>query len=130
MYKKQVEVMPLAMVDDLIGVAVCGHESLAMNTFIKTQIELKKLQFHTPGEKGKSKCNVMHVGKNSGICPQLQVHGTVMKKITHDRYLGDIISSDGSNDLNIQSRVANFSSNNALFDKECIPKIRFVVKYL
>ena len=72
MYKKQVEVMPLAMVDDLIGVAACGHESLAMNTFINTQIELKKLQFHTPDE---SKCNVMHVGKSSGICPQLlQVH--------------------------------------------------------
>ena len=76
-----------------------------MNTFINTQIEMKKLQFHTPDDNGKSKFNVMHVGKSNGICPQLQVHGTIMQKITHDTYLGDIIANDGSNDLNIQSRV-------------------------
>ena len=105
-YKKQVDVLPLAMVDDLLGIAECGHDSLALNTFINTQIEMKKLQFHTPDEKGKSKCNVMHVGKKSDICPQLQVHGTVMKKISHDTYLGDIISCDGTNDLNILNRVS------------------------
>ena len=48
----------------------------------------------------------MHVGKKSGLCPQLLVHGKVMQKITHDKYLGDIISSDGSNEINIRSRVA------------------------
>ena len=55
MYKKQVEVLPLAMVNDLVEVAACGHDSLALNTFINTQIELKKLQFYTPDERGKSK---------------------------------------------------------------------------
>ena len=55
-YKKQVDVLPLAMVDDLLGVAECGHDSLSLNTFINTQIEMKKLLFHTPDEKGKSKC--------------------------------------------------------------------------
>ena len=104
-YKGHVEVMPLAMVDDLLGVAACGHESLALNTFINTQIELKKLKFHTPDKNGKSKCNVIHVGNNTGICPQLKVHGTNMKVITHDKYLGDVISGDGKNDLNIQDRV-------------------------
>ena len=68
-YKGHVEVMPLAMVDDLLGIAACGHESVALNTFLNTQIELKKLRFHTPDKQGKSKCNVIHVGKNSGICP-------------------------------------------------------------
>ena len=105
-YKNQVEVLPLAMVDDLVGIASCGHSSLALNTFINTQIELKKLKFHTPDEKGKSKCNVMHIGNNTGICPELQVHGTVLRNISHDKYLGDIVSSDGSNDRNISSRVA------------------------
>ena len=94
------------MVDDLLGVAECGHDSLALNVFMNTQIEMKKLQFHTPDAQGKSKCNVMHVGNDKGICPQLQVHGTVMQKITHDTYLGDIISCDGNNDLNIHSMVA------------------------
>ena len=93
-YKKQVDVLPLAMLDDLLGVAECWHDSLSLNTFINTQIEMKKLLFHTPDEKGKSKCNVMHVGSNKGICPQLQVHGTRMQKVQHETYLGDIISDD------------------------------------
>ena len=42
MYRNQVEVLPLAMVDDLLGIANCGHDSLALNTFINTQVELKK----------------------------------------------------------------------------------------
>ena len=94
------------MVDDLLGVAECGHDSLSLNIFINTQIELKKLKFHTQDLKGKSKCNVMHIGNDKQICPQLQVHGTVMQKISHDKYLGDIISPDGRNDLNIQSRAS------------------------
>ena len=40
-YKNQVEVLPLAMVDELLGIASCGHNSLALNTFINTKIELK-----------------------------------------------------------------------------------------
>ena len=66
-YKNQLDVMPLAMVDDLLGVASCGHDSLSLNTFINTQVELKKLQFHTPDAKGKSKCNVIHVGNDLGL---------------------------------------------------------------
>ena len=53
MYKNQVKVVPLAMVDDLLGVANCGHDSLALNTFINTQIELKKLRFHTTDKHGR-----------------------------------------------------------------------------
>ena len=80
-YKNKVKVLPLSMVDDLLGVARCGHDSLALNIFINTQIELKKLKFHTADEKGKSKCHVMHVGKDSAICPKLEVHGTRMHTI-------------------------------------------------
>ena len=35
-YKNQLDVMPLAMVDDLLGVASCGHDSLSLNNFINT----------------------------------------------------------------------------------------------
>ena len=104
-YRNQVEVLPLAMVDDLLGVASCGHDSLELNTFINTQMELKKLQFHTTDINGKSKCNVMHVGKKSVVCPQLKVHGTAMLNISHTTYLGDKVSADSKNDINIQSRV-------------------------
>ena len=54
-----------------------------------------KLTFHTPDQKGKSKCNVMHVGKKNHLCPTLMVHGTIMGQVTEATYLGDIISHDG-----------------------------------
>ena len=60
---------------------------------------------------GKSKCNVMHVGKHSIICPQLKVHGSPMHTVTHTKYLGDIVAADSRNDLNIKSRVAKGMGN-------------------
>ena len=94
------------MCDNLNGVAKCGIESIALNTFITTQIELKKLRFHIPDKYGKSKCHKIHVGKNHDTCPVLQVHGTVMESVPYDTYLGDIISADGKNTRNVKKRVA------------------------
>ena len=99
-------ILPLAMVDDLLGVSKCGLDSISLNTFINTQIEVKKLEFHTPGLDGKTKCHVMHVGKESSICPKSKVHGADMQKVTSDEYLGDIISADGTNTLNVAKRVS------------------------
>ena len=96
--------MPLSMVDDILAVARCS-ESLAVNTYINAQIELKKLWFHTPDQNSKSKCHILHIGKNNKLCPTLMVHGTVMGRVTEDSYLGDVISADGSNSKNISSRV-------------------------
>ena len=97
--------MPLAMVDDLLGIVRCGGESLDLNTTINSRIDMKKLKFHTPKENGKSKCHSLHVGKHSD-CPPLKVHGCPMERVSSDTYLGDVISSDGKNTLNIDSRVA------------------------
>ena len=105
-YKDKVDTVLLAMVDDLLGIAPCGLESIAMNTFINVHIEMKKLRFHTPGPDGKSKCHKIHVGKQNEFCPTLFVHETVMKSASNDTYLGDVISGDGSNKLNIASRVS------------------------
>ena len=93
------------MVDDLLAVAPCNIESVSVNVFINTQIEMKKLKFHTKDKNGKSKCNKMHIGKKNMVCPDLKVHGTKMGQVTHDTYLGDVISNDGSNARNIKSRV-------------------------
>ena len=54
---------------------------------------------------------MMHVGKDSGICPNLEVHGTAMHTIQHTKYLGDIVSANAKNDLNIQDRVAKGMGN-------------------
>ena len=104
-YKKIVKITPLAMVDDLLAVAPCGMESMAVNVFINSQIEMKKLEFHTPDVNGKSKCHAMHVGKKNVTCPDLKVHGTKMGKVTEDTYLGDVVSFDGSNLKNVRCRV-------------------------
>ena len=106
LYKQKSKVLIFSMCDDLNGVARCGIESVALNSFINTHIELKKLRFHVPDKKGKSKCHKIHIGKNHSCCPVLKVHGTEMESVKFDTYLGDIISADGKNTRNIQSRIS------------------------
>jgi hypothetical protein len=48
----------------------------------------------------------MHIGKRKMDCQGLKVHGCPMKEVGNDTYLGDILSSDGKNTLNIESRVS------------------------
>ena len=104
-YKDKVGIIPLAMVDDLLAIAPCGIESVELNAVMNTKIELKKLRFHTIDEKGNSKCHKIHIGKSSKMCPKLKIHGTEMIDANSEVYLGDIISSDGSNKLNIENRI-------------------------
>ena len=66
-YKEEVEVPPLAMVDDLVCISTCGINSVKMNAFINSKSNLKKLQF------GLSKCHVMHVGTPKSYCPDLKL---------------------------------------------------------
>jgi hypothetical protein len=105
-YKGRTRIMPLAMVDDLLAIAKCGPESNKFNVFINAEIEIKKLKFHVPDSEGKSKCNKMHIGKRKMDCQELHVHGCPMKEVRNDTYLVDVISSDGKNTLNIESRVS------------------------
>ena len=104
-YKDKVHVVSLAMVDDLLGIAPCGLESVALNTFINVQIEMKKLEFHTLGPGRKTKCHKIHVGRKNKSCPTLLVQGTVMPEVSSETYLGDVVSGDGTNKLNIENRV-------------------------
>ena len=53
LYKKTARILHLAFVDDLNGISKCGAESSGLNTFINTQIELKRLRCHVPDKKGK-----------------------------------------------------------------------------
>ena len=105
LYKERVQVLPLGMVDDIIAVSRCGHPSVALNTYLTTQIELKKLRFHIPDSKGKTKCHQLHIGRKSTMCPELRIHGHKMERVDHDVYLGDMISSDGKNNLTVKDRV-------------------------
>ena len=51
-YKNSVNIVPLAIVDDLLAPLPYGFKSIEMNTAINTMVELKKFQFYIP-EKGK-----------------------------------------------------------------------------
>ena len=60
-YKGRVRIMPLGMVDDLLAIAKCGTKSKEINTFINTEIEMKKLKFQTPNIEGNSKCHILQM---------------------------------------------------------------------
>ena len=105
-YKGMVRLLPLACIDDLLGFAACGNKSIALNTFINTHVEMKKLRFHTPALTGKTKCHKIHVGKPNQTCPELRVHGSPMKTVESEKYLGDYIMSSGKNTKTIQHRVS------------------------
>ena len=107
-YKNLVNVIPLAMVDDLLAISRCGMESIDMNITINSIIELKKLKFHTPeANKGKkSKCLLMHIGNNGKYCAGMKVHGENVDSVSEAVYLGDVLSQDGSNTGHIKDRVS------------------------
>ena len=70
-YKGIAKILPMAMVDDLLSVSDCGTQSVVINSFINTKIEMKKLTFHTQNKEGMSKCQKMHIGNPNSNCPVL-----------------------------------------------------------
>ena len=66
---------------------------------------MKRLKFHSPVTKGKSKCHKLHVGISNSLCPELLVHGSPMECVKSNTYLGDVIAATGSNTENIKSRI-------------------------
>ena len=105
MYKKRVSVLPLGFVDDLNGIARCGSDSLHLNIFLNSEIELKKLTFHQSEAPESSKCLRMHVGHKKGLCPPLKVHNQYMANVSEITYLGDRVSADGKNTKNVAQRT-------------------------
>ena len=123
-YKGEVDIPPLSMLDDLLCISKCGHETAMVHSYIKCKTSSKKLQF------GSSKCEKLHIGKTREEykCQSLFIDswketeiensetGTVtiedyfdgediMEEMEGERYLGDIIANDGRNIKNIQARV-------------------------
>jgi hypothetical protein len=58
LYKGEVEIPPLSMVDDILCIAECGYKSAMVNSYMVCKTNSKKLQF------GANKCKKMHIGKN------------------------------------------------------------------
>ena len=113
-YRGAIRLSPLGMIDDLACVALCGFDSVKMNAVINGKINAKRLIFN------KKKCVKLHVSKAQNNkccktkvgdtqqmmvpCVQLEVQGDEMRQSDREKYIGDYISSTGSNDINIQNR--------------------------
>ena len=97
-YKRCVKIPPLSFVDDIITVSKCGGKSVETNAVIQAKIEGMQLQL------GHSKCFQMHVGKPKVTCPTLSIHGKEMFKCEKEKYLGNILTSNGKINENILSR--------------------------
>ena len=122
-FKNVVPIPPLGMVDDLLTISECGYKTKLMNEFINFKTGTKRLQF------GASKCIKMHIGqdKSETLCKDLYVgewktevvedpekggygmreyfSGNIkMETKKQQKYLGDLLSSDGTQTKNIQER--------------------------
>ena len=53
--------------------------------------EMKKLEY------GVKKCHKMHIGPKTIVCEDIKVHNEIGSKVEMDKYVGDIISKDGTN---------------------------------
>ena len=125
MYRGEVEIPPLSMVDDLLSVTECGFKTSMAHAYLTFKTDSKKLQF------GSQKCKKLHVGKicENFKCQTLKVdkweefeirneetgideiedvckEKEIMEEKTEEKYLGDVISTDGRNIKNVKARVA------------------------
>ena len=92
------------MMDDLACISKCGIDTIEMNAYINAKIEQKNLKFN------EVKCHKLHIkanDKNTDNCPDVNVHDNKIIKSSKEKYLGDVISSNGKNAENIKVRAAS-----------------------
>ena len=89
------------MVDDVVTISSCGVDSIKVNAIVQAKVETKQLEL------GHIKCFNMHIGKkDKHLCPTLKVHGADMLISEREKYLGDILTTDGKIDQNIIARCS------------------------
>ena len=114
LYRGVIRIGSLGMIDDLAAVSLCGFDSVKTSAIINGKINAKRLKFN------KNKCVKLHVSKSKSStccktqigdseqklvsCIKLQVQDSDMKQETSEKYIGDVISADGSNNSNIEKR--------------------------
>ena len=124
-YKNKVPIPLLGMVDDTFLISESGYKAQRLNGFINAKTATKKLQF------GADKCHIMHIGKDipkhkkdnfyvdSWLMEEVEDVETNTKETRemfdgemeieesdHKKYLGQIISHDGTNTKNIVNRAS------------------------
>ena len=75
------------------------------NSFINSKVDQKNLTFGIDKEKGiAKKCRHIHVGSANQFCPNLKADYASMPKVSEEKYLGDIVSCDGTISKTIKLR--------------------------
>ena len=97
-YKGKVEVPILGIVDDVLCVAKCSNKVVTTTATINSFMEPNKLKLAS------KKYAKLHIGKKDGDCPVTKVHGEDMASSKAEKYLGDVISENGSIDETIKLR--------------------------
>ena len=125
MYREKIIVPKLGFVDDLFDIQKCKKYTKLVNIYTNEEISKRKLQL------SKDKCKRMHIepksSKSINKCDELYIDNwsvivsksegrssklvdvfnqqVVIKSVESMDYLGDVVSCDATNTLNIQSRV-------------------------
>ena len=117
-YKGSVPIGVLGMVDDLAGVSEHGMKAKQLNAYINVKSAEKKLHF------GPDKCHTLTISHKSAIIAEDNLYidnwsekhdkednfiekfegKVIMKNVSEQKYLGFIISKDGSNMKNIEAK--------------------------
>ena len=119
-YKNIVEIPKLGFVDDLVDIKKCGQQTREMNSYTNEEMNRRKLQL------APDKCKRMHIGKKQK-CEDLHIDNWVIEKtekeaiiqlndvhrgkvpistVSHQLYLGEVVSVDGTNKLNLDKRTS------------------------
>ena len=118
-YKDEVPIGVMAMVDDTVTITEVGHKTQQMNAFFNVKSAEKKLQF------SEHKCHTMlvHKAKHINQVSELKVniwkqtHNSknnfieefegehILKETVQTKYLGCILSNDGTNTKSIRMKV-------------------------
>ena len=98
MYKEQVGIPTLAMVDDIAKISICGTPSVSDNAYINSRIEQSKQLFNG------TKCHVIHAGSKAQSCSELKAHENTMEVVKEEKYVGDVVTGDGKHTRNVASR--------------------------
>ena len=112
------------MIDDELTISKCSVDSVKMNSFMNSFAEMKRLEY------GVKKCHKIHIGNDNNNCNDLKVHNEMGNKVDFDKYVGDILSSDGTNERKIRERCdrANGTINDiiAILDELPLGKYRII----
>ena len=98
MYKGEIGIPTLAMIDDIAKISECGSPAVVDNAYINAKIEQSKQLFNG------SKCHALHAGKQLQSCSILSAHDTEMEVVEKEKYVGDIITGDGKHTKNVEHR--------------------------